>query len=639
LNNNDKYFKLTTSYLIKKINFCSKLILFIIIFTYSLSFHFLNDAFYKSVQADTTISQLVPDQSFDTGNHIYPPQSNQNSALWTNIGSAETVETSTFSVNLVNNKSKSAGYALFNGAIDMTQKVSFSGNFSLQANSSTDPFAAGDSLGFILTPKSTDFIANNLKSNLAADGTSNVVGKYLGIGGLSDSIFMGRDLYQNSDVDLDGSGTENAASNNVSIRQTNNLGELIKQAYPTTSVPNTGSTITENMKIDWQPSSTLTNDKNVTGELTYTISSENRGKATTLSEKITVARSMSLGIIGSTGGNFGRLTYSSTEDEFNAYKGTQSVQVNYLDQDTNQPITNFSPSIIKANVGDTIKVLGKQLRDIVDINTFSFLTPEIPGYIFVSAPPLVVANNDSENNVINVTYKKLPIGKAHFNYQYSSDVVDQSILLPTINDTEGEINEAVIMPELPNLPDNYYISKVVTTDGQQYATLKDAISGEKYKNQELHFTLIVSKVVVPTTSDNNSSKQSSTAERKNEQGKQTSKDSTTVDQPQEQETIKKEAIHKNEKPNSESNDTFKEVNKEIDSPLKLPLKMPTEISQMPQSSVVAINNEQSKYPNVSAHNLEIQVAGTAGIFAGGVVAIGTITGFNKFYKFFKIVKK
>lgn len=320
-------------------------------------------------------------------------------------------------------------------------------------------------------------------------------------------------------------------------------------------------------------------------------------------------------------------------------KGTQSVQVNYLDQDTNQPITNFSPSIIKANVGDTIKVLGKQLRDIVDINTFSFLTPEIPGYIFVSAPPLVVANNDSENNVINVTYKKLPIGKAHFNYQYSSDVVDQSILLPTINDTEGEINEAVIMPELPNLPDNYYISKVVTTDGQQYATLKDAISGEKYKNQELHFTLIVSKVVVPTTSDNNSSKQSSTAERKNEQGKQTSKDSTTVNQPQEQETIKKEAIHKNEKPNSESNDTFKEVNKEIDSPLKLPLKMPTEISQMPQSSVVAINNEQSKYPNVSAHNLEIQVAGTAGIFAGGVVAIGTITGFNKFYKFLKIVKK
>ncbi|MFC6808577.1 hypothetical protein ACFQEP_08250 [Lactococcus lactis subsp. hordniae] len=333
------------------------------------------------------------------------------------------------------------------------------------------------------------------------------------------------------------------------------------------------------------------------------------------------------------------MTYSSTEDEFNAYKGTQSVQVNYLDQDTNQSITNFSPSIIKANVGDTIKVLGKQLRDIVDINTFSFLTPEIPGYIFVSAPPLVVANNDAENNVINVTYKKLPIGKAHFNYQYSSDVVDQSILLPIIHDTEGEINEAVIMPELPNLPDNYYISKVVTTDGQQYTTLKDAISGEKYKNQELHFTLIVSKVVVPTTNDNNSSKQSSTAERKNEQGKQTNKDSTTIDQPQEQETIKKEAIHKNEKPNSESNDTSKEVNKEINSPLKLPLKMPTEISQIPQSSVVAINNEQSKYPNVSAHNLEIQVAGTAGIFAGGVVAIGTITGFNKFYKFWKIVRK
>lgn len=87
------------------------------------------------------------------------------------------------------------------------------------------------------------------------------------------------------------------------------------------------------------------------------------------------------------------------------------------------------------------------------------------------------------------------------------------------------------------------------------------------------------------------------------------------------------------------NDTFKEVNKGINSSLKPSLKVPAEIYQMPQSSGVALNNEQSKSPNVSAHNLEMQVAGTVGMFAGGVVAIGTITLFNKFYKFWKIVKK
>ncbi|MDU0407901.1 hypothetical protein N42HA_00908 [Lactococcus lactis] len=94
---------------------------------------------------------------------------------------------------------------------------------------------------------------------------------------------------------------------------------------------------------------------------------------------------MSSGNIGVDGVNFGRLTYSSTEDEFNAYKGTQSVQVNYLDQ-RYQPTINNVPLHIKSNVGDINKVLGKQLRDIVDINTFSFLDAEIPGYIFVSPP-------------------------------------------------------------------------------------------------------------------------------------------------------------------------------------------------------------------------------------------------------------
>ena len=615
----------------KKIKRCSELILFALLCVCLLPFNFLNNISYRAVQADTTTSQLIPGQSFDTGNHIYPLDANINSELWTNIGTAQTNSTSPFSVSLVNNQSKAAGYALFNGAIDMSRTVSFSGVFSLRAHSGTNPFAAGDSLGFILTPKSTDFIANNLQTNVSTDGTSNVVGKYLGIGGLPDSIFVGRDLYQNSDVDLDGAGTENAASNNIAIRQTDSNGTLITKDYATASAPDSGATVTENMEIEWQPDSVSADESTVTGVLTYTISPVGGGNATSLSETVSVNRSMSLGIIGATGGNYGALSYSSANGDFNAYKGTQSVQVNYLEQETGQSIVNALPSTILANVGDKLTVFGKQLRDTVDVNTYSYLAPEISGYIFVSANPVVVANNDSVNNVINVYYKKIPTGKAHFSYQYDSDVTDRSVVLPSINDTQGEVNTAVAMPELPNLSANYFISKVVTDDGQQYATLKDALADAKYTNEELQFTLIVSKVAAPATSDKGSNEVNSKKDIKNEQAKQKPKKSTTVAGPEKKQSTK-------EKPTKENNES-KSKSKDIKLPLTPPLAPSTLKPKLPRSSDAAAIKTLVEQSEASAHNLKVKVAGTAGLFAGGAVAFGTLTGLGKFAKLWKILKK
>ncbi|WP_240424367.1 lectin-like domain-containing protein [Lactococcus allomyrinae] len=591
----------------------------------------MNNISYKVVQADTTTSQLVPGQSTDTGNHIYPLNANTNSALWTNVGTAQTNSTSPFSVSLVNNQSTAAGYALFNGAIDMSQRVSFSGMFSLRAHSGTNPFAAGDSLGFILTPKSTDFIANNLQTNVAADGTSNVVGKYLGIGGLPDSIFVGRDLYQNSDVDLDGAGTENAASNNIAIRQTNSSGTLITKDYATASAPDSGATVTDNMEIEWQPTSVSTNESTVTGVLTYTISSASGVTLSVLTETLSVARSMSLGVIGATGGNYGILSYSSTSDDFNAYKGTQNVQVNYLDQETGQSIINTLPSTIIANVGDKLTVFGKQLRDVVDVNTYSYLAPEISGYMFVSANPMIVANNDLVNNVINVYYKKIPIGKAHFSYQYNSDVTDRSIALPSIDDTQGEVNTAVIMPKLTNLPVDYFVSKVMTADGQQYATLEDALADAKYTNEDLQFTLIVSKVSAPETSDKGSNEVNPKKDINNEQAEQKPKTSATVVVPKKKQSTKEKSTKQNNEVKSKS--------KDIKLPLTPPLAPSSLKPELPRSSDAIAIKKLVEQSEASAHNLKVKVAGTAGLFAGGAVAFGTLTGLGKFAKLWKILKK
>lgn len=613
----------------KKIKRCSELILFALLCVCLLPFNFLNNISYSAVQADTTTSQLVPGQSFDTGNHIYPLNANTNSSLWTNVGTAQTNPTSPFSVSLVNNIQNKAGYALFNGVIDMTKPVDFSGTFGIQGTS----LSVGDSLGFILSP-------------LEASGiVKGQTGSRLGIGGLPNTVFIGRDLYYNTGTNGDiydekPSGIKSSGSSNVVVIRSTDANGILEYAdgktgsYNLAAAPDIGKNgnISEKMEFTWTPNTdekgqtVINSDGTVGGILSYTETPGDDGQPVTVTSTVSLSSSLYMGVIGATGGNYGTLSYSSANGDFNAHKGTQNVQVNYLDKDTDQSIANALPSTIVANVGDELTVFGKQPRDAGD--TYSYLAPEIPGYMFDSANPVVVANNDSVNNVINVYYEKIPpIGKAHFSYQYDSDVTDRSVVLPSINDTQGEVDTAVAMPELPNLSANYFISKVVTADGQQYATLKDALADAKYTNEELQFTLIVSKVAAPATSDKGSNEVNPKKDIKNVQAKQKPQKSTTVAGPEKKQSTK-------EKPTKENNES-----KDVKLPLTPPLAPSTLQPKLPRSSDAAAIKTLVEQSEASAHNLKVKVAGTAGLFAGGAVAFGTLTGLGKFAKLWKILKK
>ena len=374
------------------------------------------------VFADTTNQQLIAGQTTDTGNHTYGLADIETGDSWITAGTATSpVAGQNFSTTLVSNTKSSAGLALFKGALDMTKAANFQGTFSITVNGSfgytANALDGGDSLGFILTPDSTDQISANLP---------NSTNENLGVGGLPSSVFLGRDLYDNTDVDQtianSGSGTSGATAgqNVVCIRTTDTTGTLSK-TYQATTAPDPGvmkssnNTITETMAFSWQPTTdsngnTVTNsDGTVTGTLTYVLTPQtgtNAGKSVTVTSAATLSASLSLGVVGATGNNYGTMTFANDGSSFTAYKGTNPVTVNYINKNTNETIA--SSSTIMANVGDGIDVTAP---DAVSTNTssddytYTYNAPTIAGFDYSSADPAItVANNDSATNSINVYY-------------------------------------------------------------------------------------------------------------------------------------------------------------------------------------------------------------------------------------------
>ncbi len=430
-------------------------------------------------------------QEADTGNHLYQPQDGFDGSLWNNIGGTVT-STTPFASTLVNNQLASVGYALFNGALDMSKGVSFSGHFSFQAHSGVNPFAAGDALGFILTPASTSEIETNNANN-------NAMGQSIGIGGLPNSVFVGRDLYQNVGTDGAQTGPANSPSNAISIRQTDNSGQIITNGYSWASVADSGDasyTVTDEMSIQWTPESVSADGNSVTGMLSYTISSATAQPAT-ISQEITVARSMSLGAVGATGGNYGTLKYDSTGNNLLANKGTQLVQVNYLNSETNQPIGQ--PSTILANVGDQVSVL--PMNNAVPVNatseSYNFIPPYPIGYTYQSSSAsVVVANNDSTNNIIDVYYKADPTPvSATFAFAWTNP--NETSSLPSSIVENGLQGSSIAEPQL-SLPDGYKIDKIVNPNNNTFTNLTDALADSpNYVDNGSLFTIYLSKIEKP----------------------------------------------------------------------------------------------------------------------------------------------
>ncbi|WP_213534896.1 MucBP domain-containing protein [Lactococcus nasutitermitis] len=387
----------------------------------------------NKIDADT-VSSLSPGNTVDTGNHVYTTTDIANPNLWKVSGNAldTTATTDNFSTTLVQNVGKSAGLGLFQGALDMAYPISFSGVFGVTVNGGVgykgNAMDAGDSLGFILTPESTDDIASNLENNSA-----DAVGQYLGIGGLENSIFAGRDFYSNigkNGVDnvIPGQtinnnifGDNRGGADGISIRQTDASGKLITgENYAAAAAPDAGemisdgnykdNTISENMTFSWE-NPVVNSDGTITGTLVYSVTPliPSQGETTTIFEKITVPeRSLSLGVIGATGGNYSTMTFANNGSTFSAHKGSNSVKVNYIDEATGKTIADSST--IEANVGDTITVDSPtSMTGQTGENSYSYAAAKISGYDYAGGASVLVANNAEDANQINVYYSKIPV--------------------------------------------------------------------------------------------------------------------------------------------------------------------------------------------------------------------------------------
>ena len=206
------------------------------------------------------------------------------------------------------NKSKN-GKAVLNQQLDMTKPIHVSAweytnewkkLFSFDKNS-------GDSLGIFLTPLTPEMAT-----------ASNGAGEFLGMAGMVNSVFMGRDLFPNKSDSY-----KNANRDAVVIRTTNHLGNLQQpndqaaQGYmerPGGAYSYTNGAGEEGVTFDWrpQPEESYENGK-VVGTLTYTLTDNQRkgakGGSITVTQTIELDTKMTFGVIASNGDNAGHMEF------------------------------------------------------------------------------------------------------------------------------------------------------------------------------------------------------------------------------------------------------------------------------------------------------------------------------------------
>lgn len=487
--------------------------------------------------------QLTGGDTWDTGNHLWDTSIYGNSARWLTIGTTGATNSSGVTtgvagtsitngpwssggwIEMVNaNNTNSAGYALFNGAIDMAHPMAASATIRF-----TSRFSSGDSLGFILTPDSL----NTLKSNI-----NNAIGPNLGLAGLANSYFLGRDFYSNlgsSYNNIDGTahnGWSAGAGDVVAIRNTLASGTLNPADYPTQTAANMTTTTgqawseladnagnilnlgasSDPVTLSW--TSTSSTATTATGTLSLKITNTDASKTVTLSTTTTLSRYMTLGFVGATGTLAGDLSVSINGGGLTdvpggsggAYKGMANSQVNYVatsdgtSAGTSISKSVFQPSTIIGNISNQLTVLGPTGTPQANAGTatvvgnYTYASPTAPtGYSYkqttygtlgstaeTTTAPLTIQNFDStiqaNPNQINVYYAPTA-QQANFTYAYASGSntplppstvtvsgnTDATITAPTIG-SAGTASSSVLAP-----PVGYSISGVKAPNGTTYS--------------------------------------------------------------------------------------------------------------------------------------------------------------------------
>lgn len=415
-----------------------------------------------TVSAANTTTTLNPGGTVDTGNHTWSLDDFQTPGNFTPVrkttsrdrGGAGWSSRSTY--NFGTNQRDTGSWLPFNGGVDMTQPLSLYGRTYASADWPGNGLKLGDANGVLLT---------NLSSSQLSGGST---GGNLGIGNLgSGTYFIGNNYSYHERPSLFGGLYYTA---NV-IAQGDGAGKKVLNASKYYTAKNNSS---NSFFMTWT-NPVLNSDGTVTGTMTYR--SRNAGTDYIASTQLTVQKSMSIGFMAATGGNYSKM--SVTVDLITAPKGVQPVNVNYLNSATGGQLSPkgsaWKNSTITANVGDKIGVV-PQGNTTNTSDNYDYFAPIAPtGYTFKSTSSAVTVQNfpsgTANPNQINVSYTPLAqTGGFTFNYDPTAQrtpAVPTKLSVSGVTDQLFSASSLNVQKNLTDkVPAGYYISKITSASGK-----------------------------------------------------------------------------------------------------------------------------------------------------------------------------
>ncbi|NEX57558.1 hypothetical protein GTP06_03990 [Lactococcus lactis] len=414
------------------------------------------------VSAANATTTLNPGGTVDTGNHTWTLDDFQTPGNYTPVGKntsgARWPSISTYDFGT--NQSDTSSWLPFNGKVDMTQPILLYGSTYA---ASADLFGTGsgsklgDANGVLLT---------NLSSSQLSNGST---GENLGVGNLGSGTYFIGNNYSYKNTTFLGLGSKyNTAT---VIAQGDGAGKKVLNASKDYTAKNNSSNI---FFMNWT-NPVLNSDGTVTGTMTYR--SQNAGIEYKAYTQLTVQKSMSIGFMAVTGGNYSQMTV--TIDSVSAGKGVRPVNVNYLNSATGGQLapkgSAWENSTITANVGDKIGVV-PQGNTTNTSDNYDYFAPVAPtGYTFKSTSSAVTVqtfpSGTANPNQINVSYTPLAqTGGFTFNYDPTAQRTPAVPSKLSVSGVTDQLFSAYSLNVQKNLTDKvpagYYISKITSASGK-----------------------------------------------------------------------------------------------------------------------------------------------------------------------------
>ncbi|MCT1178844.1 WxL domain-containing protein [Lactococcus lactis] len=411
-----------------------------------------------TVSAANTTTTLNPGGTVDTGNHTWSSDDFKTPGNFTPVGKntsgASWLSKSTYDFGT--NQRDTGSWLPFNRAVDMTHPLSLDGSTYARAYWPGNGLKLGDANGVLLT---------NLSSSQLSGGST---GGNLGIGNLgSGTYFIGNNYSYQEQPSFFGGYYSTATV----IAQGNGAGKKVLNASTDYFAKNNSS---NSFFMTWT-NPVLNSDGTVTGTMTYR--SRNAGTDYIASKQLTVQKSLSIGFMAATGGNFSRM--SVTVDSITASKGVQPVNVNYLNSATGGQLapkgSAWKNSTITANVGDKIGVVPQGNMTSTSDN-YDYFAPVAPtGYTFESTSSAVTVQNFPSGTVnpnqINISYTPLvQTGGFTFNYDPTAQrtpAVPTKLSVSGVTDQLFSASSLNVQKNLTDkVPAGYYIYKITSASGK-----------------------------------------------------------------------------------------------------------------------------------------------------------------------------